>query len=229
MFYDITTEQIDEIRDFVESGGALPAKDTVIRFNALHAALNKKMYEELAKSRSKATRLEKRVQNLKAREEDRAAAGMFTETVPGLDSLEVAKALAWCLRQKQAHSLNNTKIVAILYEMYSSWLESKHERLFAHHPQATSYGPQFWRVWKKLNVNAVVYGDFSTLAEKNAGIAAFCRNAAEKYYDWKLSDLVEPSKKSAPYRNALPEHNDGKWNAEISDADIYEWRIRNAK
>ena len=228
MFYDITIDQLDEIRSFVEADGVLPSKETVIKFNALHTALNKKMYEELSKSRSKAVRLEKRVQSLKAKEEDRAAAGVFAETVPGLDSLDVAKALAYCLKQKQTYALNNSKVIAILYEMYASWLESKHERLFAHHPQASPFGPSFWRVYKKLDIGAATRDDFSALAERNAGIAAFCRNAAEKYYDWKLSDLVNPTKNSAPYRNAMPEHHDGKWSAEISDADIYEWRVRKA-
>ena len=116
------------------------------------------------------------------------------------------------------------KVIAILYEMYASWLGSKQERLFSHHPQATQYGPHFWRVANKCKDMNGTYEDWKKIAELNPGMAEFCKNAAAKYYDWKLSDLTNSFIKSTPYKNALPINNGGKWGKEISDADIYAWK-----
>lgn len=225
MFYDITPEELQAIKEYVEGNGPLPESSVIIRYNALGAALNKRLVNDLSTSKSKEKRLEKRVQSFKAKEEDRAAAGVFAETVPGLDSLDLARALVWCLSQKQTYQFNKNKVVAILYEMYASWLASKHERLFAQHPQASPYGPQLWRVFTKLTSMNASYDDFKKIAEASPAIAAFTKNAAEKYYDWKLSDITKGTKNSKPFLNATPEHNNGKWSKDISDADIYEWRV----
>ena len=102
------------------------------------------------------------------------------------------------------------------------------ERLCREHPVATEYGPMFWSVYKKINPSSrVPYEAWKELCEKNAGIAAYCRNAAQKYYDTKCSELEESFKKSKPYQKASKEYNFGKWNKEISDQDIYEWRTAN--
>ena len=225
-FYDITPEQLDSIRNYVENNGPLPQEEALIKYNALHAALNKKIYKDLISEKSKKKTLEKRVETFKKKDEVRAAAGVFAETVPGLDSLEVAKALVYQLNEMRAYKLSKPKVIAILYEMYASWLATKHERLFAHHPQATQYGPNFWRVSSKLLSLTATYEDYKNIAEKNAGIAAFCKNAAKKYYDWSLGDLTRPLMKSKPYLNATADKNNGKWGKELSDADIYEWKIR---
>lgn len=225
-FYDITPEQLDSIRQYAEGNGPIPTQEAITKFNALHAALNKAIFKDLSSSKGKVNRLEKRVQNFKKAEETRAAAGVFAETVPGLDSVDVAKALLYCLNQKQVYKMSKPKLIAILYEMYASWLASKHERLFAHHPQATEYGPHFWRVYKHVQTLTGTYEDFKKVAEQNAGIAAFCQNAAEKYYDWTLQDLTKNLRTSLPYKNAHKDNNNGKWGKEISDADIYAWKIK---
>lgn len=224
MFYELSPNAIQQIRDFVENDGPIPSQDAVNTFNALHFAFNKKMYKSLTESRSKQKTLEKRVTSLRKKEDDRAAAGVFKETVPGLDSVDVAKALIWCLNQKQTWKLSIPKVVAILYEMYASWLASKHERLFVQHPEATQYGPQFWRVTRKVTSMTATYEDWKKIAEQNPGIAEFCKNAAAKYYDWKLSDLTRPVLNSKPYLNAHADKNGGKWNKELSDADIFAWK-----
>ena len=62
-----------------------------------------------------------------------------------------------------------------------------------------------------------------------SGAAVFCENAARKYYDYSDKTLAEMFRKSAPYKNASKEHNDGKWNKEIDDRDIYSWKNQTAK
>jgi uncharacterized phage-associated protein len=223
-FYDISPDELDEIRRYIENDGPVPQNDAIGKFNAMSAALNKKLYKDLLSARSKKNTLEKRVERFKAADEKRAQDGVFAETVPGLDSLTVARALVWCLNQKKTWKMSRTKVIAILYEMYASWLVSKHERLFEHHPQSTEYGPQLWRVYNHLGALTASYDEFKKLADQSPAIAAFCKNAAEKYYDVEPKKLVEPTKKSVAYKNALPEHNNGKWGKELSDADIYQWK-----
>ncbi len=225
MFYDITPEELTAIAAYADGTGPLPGGDAVTKFNALHAAFSKKLLKDLASANGKTKRLETRVSSLKKKEDERTAAGIFAETVPGLDSLDVAKALVYCLLQKRTYQMTKAKVIAILYEMYASWLVSKHERLFSHHPQASPYGPQFWRVYNKIDIKYAQYEDFKSLAEKSPAIAAFTKNAAEKYYDWSIKKICSGWMKSKPYLNASPTSNDGKWGKEISDAEIYEWRL----
>ena len=52
---------------------------------------------------------------------------------------------------------------------------------------------------------------------------------AAKYYDYTESTLSRMFLASKAYKNADKEHNDGKWNKEIADADIYAWKASQKK
>lgn len=223
MLYDITKEELDELKRYAENEDAVLADYGILkRFLNLQFAVMNKMAKDLPRQRSAAVRNQERIERMKAKMDSSHAAGEFPDT--GLDSVEIAQALLRHLQQKNTYRLSLNKVMYILYEMYASWLSSKGERLFIEHPVAQESGPWFWRVRNKVDIRTKVSDSvISELKAKNPGVAVFVANAAEKYYDYSLTDL-EKHVKSMPYRNADSSHNKGKWNGEIKDADIYAWK-----
>lgn len=163
---------------------------------------------------------------LEAKKEERRSMNIsvgFAES--GLDSVDVATALLYHLQQLHTYHLSKSKVIHILYEMYCSWLASKSERLFTEHPVATEFGPQLWRVSKRIVPTAAVpYEEWRRVAALNPGVAKFCENAARKYYDYADGELNKVFMKSEPYLAASKENNGGKWNKEIEDSKIYKWK-----
>ena len=223
--YEITPEELQDIMAYLEgTTSRMPEESTVSKLSALTAALTRKMMEDATSLRKKNFLLEKKLCGFQVKENIAALNGDFAET--SLDSAEIAQVLLFCLKKYRTYEhLTKTKVIYILYEMYSSWLATKKERLCAEHPCSTEWGPQFWRAYKRLDVKAdIPYSTFEHLAQQNPAVAAYCKNAAAKYYDWKEKDLRNLFTKSEPYRKALPEKNNGKWGKEISDADIFVWK-----
>lgn len=223
--YELTPDDMTQIVAFLDEGDTTAAENGVLdRLFKLSMTASRKLVEVNASAAKKNFSLERRLDRYRKREEAAIAEGNFDET--GLDSLDVALALLHCLQRVKTYNLTKNMLIYILYEMYASWLASKKQRLFAEHPVVTEWGPQLWRVYKHIaNVKAPVpYDCFSKLANQNPAVAAFCRNACNKYYDWKASDLKDIFLKSAPYKSGLPQHNNGKWGKEISDSDIYVWK-----
>lgn len=221
----LTPEDIEAIRAFLEDGDTAVLKTEAIdRLYATASAMGRKLADLNEATQKKCFTLERRLDRYKAKEATQAQEGVFEET--GLDSLDVATALLYCIQQHDGFIISKTKLIHILYEMYASWLASKRQRLFVEHPVAAEWGPQLWRVYKKIeNVRTpVLYQTYASLAQQNPAVAAFCRNAAAKYYDWREKDLRDYLMKGAPYKNATPEKNNGKWGKEISDADIFAWK-----
>lgn len=223
MLYDITKEELDELKRYAEDEDAVLSDYAILkRFLNLEFAVMNKMAKDLPKQRRAALRGQERINRLMAKRESDHAAGEFADT--GLDSVDVALALLYKLQQKKTYQLTLNKVMHILYEMYASWLASKGERLCIEHPVALESGPWFWRVRNKVDVRTRLdESAFSELKSRNPGVAAFVANAAEKYYDYTASDL-EKYVKGMPYTNADASHNKGKWNGEIKDADIYAWK-----
>lgn len=224
--YDLTADDIQMIRDFVQSGDPkVLDSDAISTFNALHAALAKKLAAYAVEKTKHASILERKIQRKQKREEQALIAGEFTETQR--DSVDVTTMLLYHLQQK-GYNMTKNKVVHILYLMYASWLYSKKERLFMEHPCATEWGPQFWRVYSRLDVRKRVdYQQYISLAKQDPAAAAFCKRAAEKYFDYNENTLKANLLRSTPYKNALPDHNGGKWNKEISDSDIWFWKQEN--
>lgn len=222
----LTAEELERLILFAEDERQPVDTELVTKLNELHATVQRNALKHLTGAVKRNKMLNEQIEKYRARRHTQLMQNEFAET--GLDSLEVAKALLYNLQQLKAYKLNNAKVVQILYEMYASWLGSKGERLFTEHPVATSYGPQFWRVWKRLSSDTTeTYDSVKAVAEKNPGVAAFIKNAANKYYDYGENELNNLFKKTAPYKNASPERHGGKWNVEISDADIYAWKNEN--
>lgn len=224
----LTAAQLDELLRFADDDRQPASNEALEALNNLHSAIQKNILRHLSGARKRNAMLEERLSKYNEKNREKIDAGEFRET--GLDSVEVATGLLYHLQQLRTYKLNNYKLNAILYEMYASWLESKKERLFIEHPVATEFGPRFWRVFKRLSTSTTVpYSAWKALAEKNPGVAKFCENAAAKYYDYTESTLSRMFLASKAYKNADKEHNDGKWNKEIADADIYAWKASQKK
>ncbi len=222
---ELTGEQLKSLLSFLEGGDTTALSNGAVdRLYWLVAAVGHKLADIHEEDKKRIFSLERRLDRYKSKEQAAVEQGLFADT--GLDSLDVALALLYCLQRLKTYKLTKNKLIYILCEMYASWLGSKKERLFVEHPVCTQWGPQLWRVYKRIDrVGALVpYEYYEKLASQNAAVAAFCKNAAQKYYDWKESDLKELFARSEPYRNALPAHNGGKWNKEISDSDLYLWK-----
>lgn len=224
MRYNITEDEFKQLLAFADDERVKVDTDLLVRFSAMHADIERNMLKAYTGAKKRNAHLQERVDRMSERTHQSLLVGEFKET--GLDSYEVAQALLYQLQQLQTYKLSKGKVILILYEMYASWLASKSERLFLERPVATEYGPQFWRVYKRIAsaTSPVAYADWKTLAEKNAGVAEFCKNAARKYYDYTDDTLKNLFLRSKPFKNASKEHNNGKWNKEISDIDIYNWK-----
>ena len=219
----LNKEQLDELIRFASDDKAFPSFEALEALNALYTAVQRNTVRHLSGTRKRNAMLEEQVQRLREKREQKIDDGQFAET--DLDSAEVATGLLFQLQQLKTYKLNKYKLQAILYEMYASWLYSKKERLFLEHPVATQFGPRFWRVYNRVDTNNTVpYQAWKAFAEKNPAVAAFCKNAAAKYYDYAEGTLNRTFLASKAYKNADESHNNGKWNKDIEDSDIYRWK-----
>lgn len=219
----LTHEQLDHLQRIIDGERMTIDTDAVEALGQLHEAVTRCMARNHAALRKRLQTLNERAERAKEKTEQKLLAGEYTET--GYDSAEVALALLYQLQQLKTYRLTTYKVIAILYEMYASWLYSKGQRLFLEHPVATPYGPRFWHAYKRIDTKIKVpYEAWKAVAEKDPGVAQFCKNAAKKYYDVTERSLNDLFTKTEAFKKALPEHNDGKWNKEIEDLDIYAWK-----
>lgn len=225
--YELSQQDIDGLTAFIEEGKtAVLETGATEKLYALSAAVARKMQEYCIEQRKKNAKLDKKLCLYQAKERLDMMNGEFSFNETELDSLDVAAALIHCLQRTSGKYISKNKVIYILYNMYCSWLANKKERMFTEHPACTEWGPQFWRVYKHIDNpnNVIPYDAFKKLAEQNPAVAAFCRNTAEKYYDYTEKELKLKFTESEPYKNALPVHNNGKWGKQIADTDIYLWK-----
>lgn len=219
--YELLPRELQMVMDYITEGKKdILLTDIPKRFNAIHAAFISRLTNDCNETSEKLFKLQRKLDSLNAKKEKDIAEGVFAEA--GLDSAEIAQALLYRLQQLKTYKLTKGKVIAILYEMYASWLASKKERLTIEHPVATEYGPQFWRAYNRLDVKIQMTSEaHDQIKKQNPGVAVFIDNAARKYYDYREEDMKKIFMKSTAYTNATPEHNGGKWNKEMSDIDIY--------
>lgn len=224
--FNISNEDIKSILDYVNDDTKqvpMPSYDTVGNFQALYFSLQRRLAKDYEEMQKRCFKAERRLERIDKHQDRQTAEGIFAES--GLDSLEVADVLLYYLQQLKTYKFTKGKFMSILFHMYASWLGSKKERLFAEQPVATEWGPQFWRVYKRLDLQrSIPYDVVVALQEKRSDIAVYVRNAANKYYDIREKELSDIHLKCTPYKNALPHTNEGKWNKQISDSDIFLWK-----
>lgn len=220
----LTIAQLQSLAAFAEDDRAALDLEAYNQLTELCNRVSRNIAKRVTGLQKRNDMLSDRLERFKDKRDEKRALGEFEET--GLDSVEVYRALLYCLQQ-HTMNINKTRIMYIMYKMYSSWLASKGERLFLEHPVAQEWGPTLWRVSKRINLDKVGHDEWKALTEKNPGVAAFCRNAADKYFDYPLKDLKAFFIKSAPFKKATPEFNGGKWGTQIDDKEIYLWATSN--
>ena len=226
--YNLTAEQLNELVCFANDDRMTIPTESLEALNSLYAAVQRNTLRHLTGIRKRNQMLTERIARYQERKEEAIQAGEFRES--GRDSLDVATALLYQLQQLKTYKLNKFKLIAILYEMYASWLYSKKERLFIEHPVATEFGPRFWRVYNRIPINEIItLQTWNIFAQNNPDVAAYCINAAKKYYDYTEGTLTRMYMSSKAYKNASKENNNGKWNKEIADNDIYNWKATQKK
>lgn len=219
----ITYEQLDALIRFANGETTAIDLEVASALNSLNASVQGNVIKELTGARKRNRMLTDQINKKKEERRQQFENGKFDES--RLDSADVANALLYQLQQLKTWKLTKYKVITILYEMYASWLYSKGERICEEHPVATQWGPRFWHAIKLLEPGTPVSYDFwKSFAEKRPDVAAFCKNAALKYYDITESTLVDIFINTKAFKNAHADNNGGKWNKEIADADIYLWK-----
>ena len=223
--FDITKEEMAAISRYIDSGERSDELDSAIgKIFYAEGQIRSRLLREADSLRGRLGRTSAKLERIEDAKKEAVLQGEFGET--GLDSVDVAKCLLYYLQGKDSYGLTKSKLMCILFEVYASWLYSKKERIFIEHPVCTEYGPQFWRVYKRINSVREPLGRecVDAVASANPGVAAMCRNAANKYYDYSEKQLQSFIIKCPAYKAALPKNNGGKWNGEMSDRLIYSWK-----
>lgn len=219
----LSAAQLQTLIAFAEDERVSVDRASLDALSGLYFAVQRNLAKNYEGAMRRNASLTERLTAIRERNTERADNGEYEESLR--DSAEFARALLYQLQQRNTWKLTEYKVIAILYEMYASWLYSKRQRLFAEHPVATQYGPRFWHALKKTKVaETITHEEWKAFAAKDPAVAAFTIRAAEKYYDIKESSLTSAFMASKAFKNALPEHNNGKWNKEIDDKDIYAWK-----
>lgn len=229
-FYEFSPEELAKIFAY---GNNEPldsplSVDLIKRFLGFAAAVQNRSVTDFSRAVAALRERDREIERLSIRCGEMDKAGDFADLE--FDSVELAKVIMYTLNEKRiGYSMRTVNY--LLYEAYASWLCRYRERLTKEAPVATEWGPNFWNPMRKIgSVRCVVTReDFSRVAERNAGVAVFLRNVSLRYGDWTESKLRDSFIRTVPYKNALPEHNAGKWNKVIDDADIYAWRKEKAE
>lgn len=225
--YEITEKEIKSILDYIlTNNDSVLLTDIPARFQKLYNAFMAKLLKDNAEKRKTNFSLKLKLEKYKETEKTEAEQGNYTET--GLDSADIAAAISHHLKEITGKTPYKTTVMNILYLGYASWLHSHRQRICTEHPVATTWGPQFWRAYKRLEgLNAE---DFKKkhleVAEQNPPIAAFLKNCALKYWDYKQDEIKNILLKSMPLTEAA---KSGKNNEPIDDRNIYLWKEEQKK
>lgn len=230
MDYRISNEDLDIIQRWMDGerdGDAGNITEPAKRLFRLSDALRNALLADRQALHQQNTRLSRRAARLTERQENAALAGEFHDE--GLDSADILRVI---LLKAGQNSMRITieRAVHILYLIYASRLVSEHTRITIEHPVANVRGPQFWRAFHAVRGKfeyAAAKEASERIAKEDPGLLVHIDNAVKKYgtYPCSENDTIERFLKgSEPYKKAHKDLNGGKWNKEISDADIYAWR-----
>ena len=225
MDYRLSMEDMNRLQLFLDN----KASDTIYtdlpeRLNRLCNAVNKKCVEEARKAIRAKVNLDRKVEKLQ---------DGIIRNYPGIqfkemnrDSLEVAYAIKH-IANNYGHYIRRTMLIPILYDVYANWIYSAKEILTDEQPKATENGPQFWKVYTKIDMRKPVNETkryYDALASFNSGVIALIKNVLNKYINMDDSRVAEIMRNNVAYINADKSHNNGKWNKVIEPRDIYAWK-----
>ena len=147
----------------------------------------------------------------------------------GLDSLDVAKAIAWHYADIGASAIRGCPLSLsflqkILYVVYGTFLAERGTRLTAEHPQMWKFGPVFPRVQNKFEKGITADRETAmTLKEKDPSLDEFIPRIIRILSEKSSKDLKGiHTSPSSPWGKCLQEHPD-KWSTAIDDREIATW------
>ena len=147
----------------------------------------------------------------------------------GLDSLDVAKAVAWHYTDIGASAIRGCPLSLsflqkILYVVYGTFLAERGTRLTAEHPQMWKFGPVFPRVQNKFEKGITADRETAmTLKEKDPTLDEFIPRIIRILSEKRSKDIKHiHTAPSSPWGKCLQEHPD-KWGTFIDDREIAAW------
>lgn len=225
--YELTEKEIKSIVNYIlTNDDSILTTDIPTRFQKLYNAFMSKILKDNAEKSKENFTLRIKLEKFKETEKKNIEEGNYSET--GLDSADLAADICHHLKEITGKTPYKTTVINILYLAYASWLYSHRQRICTEHPVVTTWGPQFWRAYKRIEgLNA---DDFQKkhleVAEQNPPIAAFLKNCALKYWDYKQDEIKNILLKSMPLTEAA---KSGKNNEPIDDRNIYLWKEEQKK
>lgn len=232
MDYRLEPNDLNVIYDWMDgknTNGSV--SDASARLFRLCDALRNRLLKDRLEARQENARLLKRIERLTGSDNDEEIRIPRLEEA-GHDSGDLTKIIMYVAYQTGLR-FTKDRAIHILYLLYASRLARNAERLTIEHPVANTRGPQFWHASNS-------FGKYPTqeegrrLTEKlkaaDTGLYVHIVNAVKKYGPYPCRENNDPLAKilleSKPFLNASPKNNDGKWNGEIKDEDIYRWRVK---
>lgn len=225
MDFKLTPDEMNHVQAYLD--GTEPniaftdLPDKVLR---LAEAVKHKMLEDAKKAIRAKVSLEKRIARMQEIKEKDYVEGKFEEK--NRDSLEVAYAIKYIANSHGIY-IKRTMLIPVLFDVYANWLYSAKEILIDEQPKAIESGPQFWKVYNKIDMKLGVDSTrrfYESLAAFNPGVIAVIKNVLTKYVAMDEKRVAEIMKNNLAYKNADKSHNGGKWNKVITPADIYLWK-----
>lgn len=145
----------------------------------------------------------------------------------GLDSLNVAAAIAWCysrldsfLTRGKPISMSNLQIT--LYIIYGFYLAQRRTRLVSEHPQMWKYGPVFPRVYDKMMKKTEgSEAPFREIEKKDPSLAEFIQRTVRNSVDRSLKKTTEDQMKPGTAYGITLKTEGEKWSTVIPDQEIY--------
>jgi len=225
MDYTINPEEMRRIQAFLD--GTAPDvifTDLPGKCYRLAEAMKSKCLDEARKAVASKKSLERRIEKIQASKERQYLEGKFAEA--NRDSLEVAYAIKYVANSNNIF-IKRTLLIPVLYDVYANWLYSQKEILTTEEPKAIESGPQFWRVYNKIDMKMPASETkqyYDSIVAFNPGVIAIIKNVLRKYIDIDERRVAAIMKNNDAYRNADKDHNCGKWNKVIEPKDIYLWK-----
>lgn len=223
--YKLTQDQINQLQSFIN--GTQPEvffTDLPEQLFRLAEAVRHQCMEEARKAVRTKNSLERRMARIQQSKEKEYCTGKFEEK--NRDSLEVAYAIKH-IANRNGYYIKRSMLISILFDVFANWIYSAKEILTDEMPKATEKGPQFWKVYNKIDMKMPVEKTktyYDSLVAFNPGVVALIQNVLNKYALVDDERVAEIMMNNSAYRNATKEHNDGKWNKIINAADIYIWK-----
>lgn len=233
MFYELSPDELKQLLDFVndEKTFTLPL-DLSQKFSNIFFAFQSKVMKCAKAERARTVRAEAEALRWRQRYEKKSEEEPLPPVTEMPEEQQVSEAAAarcimYLLQEKHVYYTRNL-IQYYMYHAYCSWLSRNNQHLFKTHPVCQEWGPHFWSAVDAIGIPErerpnLNWTALRAVQEANPGVANYLENMVNMYCGVRESDFKARLLESFPYKNALPERNEGKWNGVINDDDIRRW------